>query len=558
MIAAVLLLTVVGIAVAVARHVKGRKMRQQARPLPGPIAPPFIGPFFSIPDDVSWVKLSDWGKKHGPIYEFELFGTRHVWITEEKTAQQLLSKRAAIYSDRPLIPSLPDNRTSGDYLALLGRSDMWKRQRKLCNVLMASSSREDLHAYPTIERNRFLYQMYREPSKYIEWIEQFTARTVSRLCWGTAQPAQVLRHVTYGLLETISPSGSLPNLMSFLRFLPAFLSPWQKKEKARHDMEDRLCAACVTYVRENMIRGTAKPCFTASYYQDSQDENPRSSGSEAPEASHVISLMAIAGALTIGSPIQSYLLAMVHHPEWERRLQEEIDTVLGGRCPEWEDRHKLPMLRATIKEVIRWRPAVPMGIPHASEADDVYDGYFIPGGATIHPVEWAMTRDERYYPDPEAFHPGRWLDPDSPVYRDSIDRSVNLNGYSQFGFGRRTCQGIPIVEQDLFLTMGGMAWAFNIRKARDPVTGAERPVHWNDYTPLLIAKPKWFPFEAVPRGQDKIDRMKEMNIATRRYVEEEQAISDMDLSQFERELGHKMYVEDVTIERALDEGWELI
>jgi hypothetical protein len=28
------------------------------------------------------------------------------------------------------------------------------------------------------------------------------------------------------------------------------------------------------------------------------------------------------------------------------------------------------------------------GIPHASEADDIYNGYFIPAGTTIHAVEW--------------------------------------------------------------------------------------------------------------------------------------------------------------------------
>lgn len=239
---------------------------------------------------------------------------------------------------------------------------MWKRQRKLCNNLMASSAREYLHEYPTIERDRFLYQMLREPFNYIEWIEQFTTRTVARLCWGTAQPAGVLRHVTYGLLETISPSGSLPNLMSFLRFLPASISPWQKKEGARHEMENRLSAACVAFVRESMARNAARPSFVASFYENqTEGESSRSSNVEEAEASHVISLMAIAGALTIGSPIQSYLLAMVHHPEWQHRLQEEIDSTLGGRCPEWEDRHRLPLLRATMKEVIRWRPAVPSG-----------------------------------------------------------------------------------------------------------------------------------------------------------------------------------------------------
>jgi len=59
--------------------------------------------------------------------------------------------------------------------------------------------------------------------------------------------------------------------------------------------------------------------------------------------------------------LQSYMLAMLHHPEWQSRLQAEIDTVCGGRCPCWEDRERLPLLRAVVKEVIRWRPPVPTG-----------------------------------------------------------------------------------------------------------------------------------------------------------------------------------------------------
>jgi hypothetical protein len=226
---------------------------------------------------------------------------------------------------------------------------------------MNTSARNYLHSYPTIERDRFLYQLYREPWNYIEWIEQFTARTVARLCWGTAQPAQVLRHTTFGLLETISPAGSLPNLMSFLRFLPTDISPWQKKEMARHKMEDRLYAANVAFVQESMAGDKARPSFIRAFYdRQNEAEGSRSSWGSEAEASHVVGLMAIAGALTIGSPIQSFVLAMVHHPEWQRKLQEEIDA-LGGKCPEWEDREKLPLLRAVVKEVIRWRPPVPTG-----------------------------------------------------------------------------------------------------------------------------------------------------------------------------------------------------
>lgn len=68
------------------------------------------------------MKFYEWSKTYGPIYQMEIFGTQHVWISSEQVAHNLLSKKNTIYSDRPVIPNLPDNRTSGDYLALLGRT----------------------------------------------------------------------------------------------------------------------------------------------------------------------------------------------------------------------------------------------------------------------------------------------------------------------------------------------------------------------------------------------------------------------------------------------------
>lgn len=228
---------------------------------------------------------------------------------------------------------------------------------------MHTSALASLHSYPTRERDRFLYLMCQDPSNYLEWIEQFTSRTISRLCWGTARPSQILRHTTFGLLETISPSGALPNVIGFLMHVPALLSPWKRKERARHELEDRLFDANADYVRRGVDRDQADPSFLRTFFESkrSADERERARWGQPDEARNVVGLMAIAGALTIGSPIQSYLLAMCHYPQWQRELQREIDEVLEGRCPQWEDREKLPLLRAVVKEVIRWRPPVPTG-----------------------------------------------------------------------------------------------------------------------------------------------------------------------------------------------------
>lgn len=224
---------------------------------------------------------------------------------------------------------------------------------------MSVSASDSLHDYPIKERSRFLYLMMRQPENYLEWVEQFTSRTISRLSWGSPHPAPVLRKTTFGLLETISPSGALPNVISWLAHVPEALSPWKRKEKARHQLEEKLLTGNVEFVQRMMDECQAEPSFTRTFLQTKGNENLTASA--VADATHVVGIMAIAGALTIGSPIQSYILAMCHYPQWQARLQQEIDSTLCGRCPEWQDREKLPLLRAVVKEVLRWRPPVPTG-----------------------------------------------------------------------------------------------------------------------------------------------------------------------------------------------------
>lgn len=68
----------------------------------------------------------------------------------------------------------------------------------------------------------------------------------------------------------------------------------------------------------------------------------------------------------------------------QRKAQEEIDRVVGtDRLPSYDDRVNLPYVDALVKEVLRWHPIGPMGVPHRADEDDVYDGYLIPKGAIL-------------------------------------------------------------------------------------------------------------------------------------------------------------------------------
>ena len=87
--------------------------------------------------------------------------------------------------------------------------------------------------------------------------------------------------------------------------------------------------------------------------------------------------------------IETFFLAMTLFPKVQRKAQEEVDRVLGpGRLPKVADRGILLYIDTVIKEVFRWYPVAPMGIPHMSVEDDQYKGYYIPKGSLIMPNIW--------------------------------------------------------------------------------------------------------------------------------------------------------------------------
>lgn len=88
----------------------------------------------------------------------------------------------------------------------------------------------------------------------------------------------------------------------------------------------------------------------------------------------------------------SFFLAMMVYPEVQAKAQEEIDRVVGAdRLPLISDMPNLPYIEAIMKEAHRWNPVVPMGLPHCSVQEDVYNGYRIPKGALLLYNTWSVS-----------------------------------------------------------------------------------------------------------------------------------------------------------------------
>ncbi|KAF7317193.1 Cytochrome P450 [Mycena chlorophos] len=160
------------------------------------------------------------------------------------------------------------------------------------------------------------------------------------------------------------------------------------------------------------------------------------------------------------SSLMTFFLAMALHPTVQHKAQAEIDELLLNQdtaLPTFEHKSLLPYIDAISREVLRWRPVVPMGVPHAAIVDDIYEGYFIPKGIPIIPNIWAMTRDESVFgPNPDSFNPERFLKDGSLV--DANHTSL------AFGFGPRACPGRFFAEDTMWLTMASVLALFDIGK----------------------------------------------------------------------------------------------
>jgi cytochrome P450 len=82
--------------------------------------------------------------------------------------------------------------------------------------------------------------------------------------------------------------------------------------------------------------------------------------------------------------VLNVIYLMLAHPEVQEKAQEELDRVVGRqRLPDFSDRERLPYINAILKEILRWYPTTPLGIPHLSTEDDEYKGMAIPKSTLI-------------------------------------------------------------------------------------------------------------------------------------------------------------------------------
>jgi enediyne biosynthesis protein E7 len=164
-----------------------------------------------------------------------------------------------------------------------------------------------------------------------------------------------------------------------------------------------------------------------------------------------------------------WLLAL--HPGSQRRLQAEVDRVLGGRPPGAADLAALGYTRDVLQESMRLYPPAWM-IGRVALADDAFAGHVVRKGAIVSVSPYTLHRHPAFWERPDRYEPARF----------TAERGKGRPrfAYLPFGGGTRRCTAAHVAVQQLQVMLAAVVQRYELH----PVPGRPtRPL------PLISLRP---------------------------------------------------------------------
>ncbi|KAF8840012.1 cytochrome P450 [Paxillus ammoniavirescens] len=397
--------------VGVSIHSRSRKW------LPLPPGPSLLSIIRDVDVVQPWLSFTAWASTYGEVFHFSFLNQNIVVLNTEDAARALLEQRSSNYSDRPLGARILDLHGVNFSVACVPYGGEWKRHRKVFHHAFHATATRNYWPIQMRKAHELVWNIRQAPDNFFDHIQTFAASTIMSVAYGyeassTSDPyVATVEKAMHALNDHITCTRSLIFSLSFpLNVSVLNIPTWAPGGAFRRramELKD---------LKRQMIE------IPFQYVQD---------------------------ALTVSS-LAVFILAMVRYPEAQRRAQAEIDAVVANdRLPTFEDRPYMPFLEAMLREVLRWHPVAPLGLPRPAREAGSFEGYRIPKGR-------AMTHDDVRYTDPYDFKPERFLDSDGTLNQDTVSYV--------FGFGRRICPGRHFADASLWSAIASVLAVFKIEK----------------------------------------------------------------------------------------------
>ncbi|KAI9450879.1 cytochrome P450 [Lactarius psammicola] len=472
---------------------------------PGPKGLPLIGDAQHALDH-DWLASPQRKHEYGETMYLSILGQDVLVINSQRVAVDLLEKRSNIYSDRPHFISAGQFLTQNLTFIFTGYGDLWRRFRRPTVEAFSKTAVQHFHPIQNREAIMLALALLKNPPS----LKQFQRHSWSSLLSinydyppveSEDDPvvAGVADHMMR-IMHEVHPGMRLVEFFPLMKYIPSWFAKW-KRDTQHWFMQDSVRnEQLLSKVADDLAKGIDRPCFAATLLKN-QDKHPLSER----ERAWLLGETVASGGLKTSITLHWWLLAMLAFPDAQVRAHAELDQVVGRtRAPTFADLPSLPYIRAMVKEVLRWSPPLPFGVPRASSAGYSYDGMFIPKGTITLPNMRVINSDPAVFgSDSARFNPARYLDEKGQV---KALMDGHEDGHVSFGHGRRLCPGRFAAEGMLAIDFATLLWAMRFERPED--AQSELDVH----TLVRIgigARPKPFECKAVPRFTDAEDLLKQ-------------------------------------------------
>ncbi|XP_033089646.1 cytochrome P450 2D17 isoform X1 [Trachypithecus francoisi] len=398
-----------------------RRQRWAARYPPGPLPLPGLGNLLHVDFKNTPYCFDQLRRRFGDVFSLQLAWTPVVVLNGLAAVREALVTYGEDTADRPPVPITQvlgfGPHSQGVFLARYGPA--WREQRRfsVSTLRNLGLGKKSLEQWVTEEAAclcaAFADQAGR-PFRPNSLLDKAVSNVIASLTYGRRfeyDDPRFLRlfDLTHeGLKEESGLLREVLNAIPLLLRIPALAGKVLPSQKAFLTQLDELLT------EHRMTWDPAQPPrdLTEAFLAEMEKAkgNPESSFNE-ENLRLVVADLFSAGMVTTSTTLAWGLLLMILHPDVQRRVQQEIDDVIGQvRRPEMGDQARMPYTTAVIHEVQRFGDIVPLGVTHMTSRDIEIQGFLIPKGTTLFTNLSSVLKDEAVWEKPFRFHPEHFLD----------------------------------------------------------------------------------------------------------------------------------------------------